>query len=415
MYTYSIPSNSTYSPPLSSMASKPPMESYDYNYSYYSPPGHEKSKPRYFRSHTRRALPTTEKLHWTSPPPPPYPSTYISPKYEYVKTDTGKRHTRQSSTSSEIAYKFSTASKDKNNEPYYRYTYASHVPRHQEGAKETISPKEAFLDYCKVEDDAKMSSFPQFSNQERTNKSTATLENETIDTSSTGICHSLNHAPPRSGARKLMDYKKNTTSAGYVPAGYSTKNWDPSDEPILLLGSVFDANSLGKWIYDWTVFQHGRASKASDTAGELWLLLIQLAGKVKDSKNISVQERTSSKLGHSSTISGGLHAFTRQVLHSGVLKLLSWAILTRMVSSLPVPADSGDGSNGSPGDPRGFGFPSILSWLSPLIGFVFAAGVTASSKPHSTSRIPGAMALVCNYVSLVASADASTPPAVIWT
>jgi hypothetical protein len=49
----------------------------------------------------------------------------------------------------------------------------------------------------------------------------------------------------------------------------------------MLLGSVFDANSLGKWIYDWTVYHHGPATPISDVAGELWLLLIQLAGKVK--------------------------------------------------------------------------------------------------------------------------------------
>lgn len=49
----------------------------------------------------------------------------------------------------------------------------------------------------------------------------------------------------------------------------------------MLLGSVFDANSLGKWIYDWTVYHHGPATPISDMAGELWLLLIQLAGKVK--------------------------------------------------------------------------------------------------------------------------------------
>lgn len=66
-----------------------------------------------------------------------------------------------------------------------------------------------------------------------------------------------------------------------IPAGYSFKNWDPTEEPILLLGSVFDANSLGKWIYDWTVFHHGPATPMSEIAGELWLLLIQLAGKVK--------------------------------------------------------------------------------------------------------------------------------------
>lgn len=66
-----------------------------------------------------------------------------------------------------------------------------------------------------------------------------------------------------------------------IPAGYSLKNWDPSEEPILLLGSVFDANSLGKWIYDWTVFHHGPATPMSEVAGDLWLLLIKLAHKMK--------------------------------------------------------------------------------------------------------------------------------------
>jgi hypothetical protein len=66
-----------------------------------------------------------------------------------------------------------------------------------------------------------------------------------------------------------------------IPAGYSYKNWDPAEQPVMLLGSVFDANSLGKWIYDWTVFHHGPATPMSEIAGDLWLLLIQLAGKVK--------------------------------------------------------------------------------------------------------------------------------------
>jgi hypothetical protein len=66
-----------------------------------------------------------------------------------------------------------------------------------------------------------------------------------------------------------------------IPPGYSLKNWDPTEEPILLLGSVFDANSLGKWVYDWTVYHHGPATPISDMAGEMWLLLIQLAGKIK--------------------------------------------------------------------------------------------------------------------------------------
>jgi len=71
-----------------------------------------------------------------------------------------------------------------------------------------------------------------------------------------------------------------------IPSGYSLKNWDPAEEPILLLGSVFDANSLGKWVYDWTVFHHGPATPFADMAGEMWLLLIQLAGKIKRSDEI---------------------------------------------------------------------------------------------------------------------------------
>ncbi|GAB7361604.1 hypothetical protein MBLNU230_g1656t1 [Neophaeotheca triangularis] len=78
-----------------------------------------------------------------------------------------------------------------------------------------------------------------------------------------------------------------------IPAGYSYKNWDPTEEPILLLGSVFDANSLGKWIYDWTVFFYGPATPMSEVAGELWLLLIQLAGKVKRAEEVMSRIRQS--------------------------------------------------------------------------------------------------------------------------
>jgi hypothetical protein len=76
-----------------------------------------------------------------------------------------------------------------------------------------------------------------------------------------------------------------------IPAGYSYKNWDPTEEPILLLGSVFDANSLGKWIYDWAVFFFGSATPITEIAGELWLLLIQLAGKIKRAEDTMARIR----------------------------------------------------------------------------------------------------------------------------
>ncbi|KAL8661295.1 MAG: hypothetical protein Q9202_005720 [Teloschistes flavicans] len=83
-------------------------------------------------------------------------------------------------------------------------------------------------------------------------------------------------APPPSREATAADAAR----AG-IPAGYSIKNWDPTEAPVSLLGSVFDANSLGKWIYDWTVFHHGSSSPMSEVAGDLWLLLIKLAGKIK--------------------------------------------------------------------------------------------------------------------------------------
>ena len=79
--------------------------------------------------------------------------------------------------------------------------------------------------------------------------------------------------PPQATAADARD-------AG-IPAGFCIKNWDPNEEPILLLGSVFDANSLGKWIYDWSVYFFGAATPMSEVAGDLWVLLIQLAGKIK--------------------------------------------------------------------------------------------------------------------------------------
>lgn len=67
----------------------------------------------------------------------------------------------------------------------------------------------------------------------------------------------------------------------HIPAGFSLKHWDPAEEPITLLGSVFDANSLGKWIYDWASYCHGHGAPMTDLAGDMWLLLIQLAGKYR--------------------------------------------------------------------------------------------------------------------------------------
>lgn len=49
----------------------------------------------------------------------------------------------------------------------------------------------------------------------------------------------------------------------------------------MLLGSVFDANSLGKWIYDWTVYKVGSREPLAEMAGEMWLLLLELSEKTQ--------------------------------------------------------------------------------------------------------------------------------------
>lgn len=79
---------------------------------------------------------------------------------------------------------------------------------------------------------------------------------------------------------------------------YSLKNWDPREEPVTLLGSVFDADSLGKWIYDWTVYHHGAGAPMSDEAGQLWLALIQLAAKRKQAETClsRIRSRQNKKL-----------------------------------------------------------------------------------------------------------------------
>lgn len=95
--------------------------------------------------------------------------------------------------------------------------------------------------------------------------------------------------PPRT--RPIVKATEEDARRAGIPKGYCYKNWDPTEEPVLLLGSVFDANSLGKWIYDWTAFFHGSATPLAEIAGDLWLLLIQLAGKVKRGEDLVLKIR----------------------------------------------------------------------------------------------------------------------------
>ncbi|KAF1810347.1 hypothetical protein P152DRAFT_95587 [Eremomyces bilateralis CBS 781.70] len=100
--------------------------------------------------------------------------------------------------------------------------------------------------------------------------------------------HASTPTPKSKGTPKKESPKATEEDArrAGIPAGYSLKHWDPTEEPILLLGSVFSPDSIGRWIYDWTVFRFGPATPMADVAGDLWLLLIHLSGKVKRADHI---------------------------------------------------------------------------------------------------------------------------------
>lgn len=78
----------------------------------------------------------------------------------------------------------------------------------------------------------------------------------------------------------LADAKKH-----HIAPGLCLKHWDPDEEPILLLTSVFDANSLGKWILDQTTRVYGEDDEMTDLAADFWFEHIKLGGKIKHAKS----------------------------------------------------------------------------------------------------------------------------------
>lgn len=70
----------------------------------------------------------------------------------------------------------------------------------------------------------------------------------------------------------------------HIAPGRCLKYWDPDEEPILLLNSVFDASSLGKWALDQTAHIYGEHDEMTDLAAEFWFEHIKLGGKIKHAK-----------------------------------------------------------------------------------------------------------------------------------
>lgn len=90
---------------------------------------------------------------------------------------------------------------------------------------------------------------------------------------------------PRATVAAVIPERSKATEADArrhaIPPSFYLDNWDPDEEPIVLLGSVFDANSLGEWIYQWSVYTYGPATPASELASILWTLITQIASNMK--------------------------------------------------------------------------------------------------------------------------------------
>jgi hypothetical protein len=99
------------------------------------------------------------------------------------------------------------------------------------------------------------------------------------DSSASASTTPVNSKTPR--AHKRRNATEDDARRAGIPPGYSYHHWDPSEGPTKLLGSVFDLDSLGKWIYDWAVSQSGSVSPIAEMAGQMWLHIIQLSGKMK--------------------------------------------------------------------------------------------------------------------------------------
>lgn len=228
------------------------------------------------RRHSRKASYTASpKAGWYSSPgaSPTYPDAnveYASPrKHVYVSTENGKARTYETYTTFPTS-KVHTRTSRKQTQPIYvydddagyarmrtEYLYREPKPKHKS--------KPSTDNYFYYGQEQIYDESPKRSRARRSSTNTKSSPQKSRST----------HASPSQQASEA-----DAVRAG-IPAGYSIKNWDPTELPIILLGSVFDANSLGKWVYDWTVFHHGASTPMADMAGDLWLLLIKLAGKMK--------------------------------------------------------------------------------------------------------------------------------------
>ena len=291
MYHYSVPPpgytryDYTTSASTSPSSSPPPHPTY----TYYIPPQYKSptTSPKTPKRHSRKASynPPLGPGGWHSPPGYPSPAHYHTrpdyaspPAYQDYVSNFGRK---------EKPRRYSTPNNRGGGENTGPRRYAS-----VQSQKQRI-----YVDTSDEADDSPTFSYikPRTGpKQEKYSKPKANqyfFMNQDTHYDDAHESHKTRHhrhsepRPSTAKPKKTVPPPREATAADAakyrIPAGYSLKNWDPSESPVLLLGSVFDANSLGKWIYDWTVYHNGSDTPISEVAGDLWLLLIKLSHKMK--------------------------------------------------------------------------------------------------------------------------------------
>lgn len=134
-------------------------------------------------------------------------------------------------------------------------------------------------------------------------------------TNNTSVGRYQQFCPGRSGKYlsrrpyKAREATKQDARRHRIPDRYIIKHWDPDEKPIFLLGTVFDSDSLGKWIYDWTIEKYGPQTPMGDIAGDLWLSLLQLYGNIKRSEEFIDWNRRTRK----SKLRSNLHLLQKSI------------------------------------------------------------------------------------------------------
>lgn len=71
-----------------------------------------------------------------------------------------------------------------------------------------------------------------------------------------------------------------------LDARLNLKRWDPREEPIVLLGTVFDGRSLGKWIREWTQYCAGEGMPLTGMSEDLERLLEGMLSRSGDARYV---------------------------------------------------------------------------------------------------------------------------------